>query len=234
MNTLSIYLKNIQNVKHLYNLTYRRSYGTIQTSGFNNNITSSNTIHKNNKAKKSPQHTHRRDIYSMNHVKYYKNENCDKETRALSTTKNSYENEYTSKTLLPKERHDYYEVSEQAAKELQKKEALLSRSLKSKSSLQTRNRLDIADARRLSFRLSTELPRHFLLYFNKGIGANVFTTNSTVAIDKNIRKFLRGLDRQAKNLKCMPIFSELALFLDINLSDTPHLNRWRNEQARNI
>ena len=47
------------------------------------------------------------------------------------------------------------------------REKYLSHTLHAKTTLETRNRIDIADAKRLSFRLSTELPRHFLLYFNK-------------------------------------------------------------------
>ena len=174
----------------------------------------------------------------IKYVKHCKNDNNihfqRQITRTLSTTMpttSDYDDNGDKNNIVSKERYDYYTVSEKAITQMTQQEKYLSHTLHAKTTLETRNRVDIADAKRLSFRLSTELPRHFLLYFNKGIEANMFPTDSTSDTDKNVRKFLRGLDRQANILDCMPIFSELALFLGINTFDTPFLNKWRSEQA---
>ena len=93
-------------------------------------------------------------------------------TRTLSTTMpttSDYDDNGDKNNIVSKERYDYYTVSEKAITQMTQQEKYLSHTLHAKTTLETRNRVDIADAKRLSFRLSTELPRHFYYILTKGL-----------------------------------------------------------------
>ena len=88
-----------------------------------------------------------------------------------------------------KERHDYYDVSDKVVRELRQQEMRLSRVVSQNSDIAVQSKVDTLEAKRLAFRLSTELPRSFLRYFEKGIENNMFMSEPSGISEKNIRKF---------------------------------------------